>query len=119
MKEYIINEEQKNIRIDKVITMLEENISRTSIQRMVEEGNILVNNKKVRTSYKVALNDVITIEMEKPKEVNLLPENIPLDIIYEDKDIVIVNKPKGMVVHPGNRKSRWNIGKCNYGNMQR
>ena len=108
MKEYKIKEEQKNMRIDKAVSFLEEDISRTAIQRMIEDGNILVNGKKVRTSYKVSLSDLITIEEEKPVEVNLLPENIPLDIIYEDDDIVIVNKPKGMVVHPGNRKSKWN-----------
>ena len=117
MKKYKINEEQKNIRIDKIVNELEQNISRTSIQRMIEEGNILVNDKRVRTSYKVSENDIITIEEEEPKEISLLPENIPLDIIYEDNDIVIVNKPKGMVVHPGNRKSRWNTCKCSYGNL--
>ena len=103
MKEYKIKEEEKNIRIDKIISNLEKDISRTSIQRLIENGNILVNGEKVRTSYKVSVNDVITIEEEKPKEVNLIAEDIPLDIIYEDKDILIVNKPKGMVVHPGNR----------------
>ena len=109
MKEYKIKEEDKNIRIDRIVSNLEKDISRTSIQRMIEEGNILVNGKIVRTSYKVSKNDIITIEEEKPKEVDLLPENIPLDIIYEDSDILIVNKPQGMVVHPGNRKSRWNF----------
>ena len=109
MKKYKIREEEKNIRIDKIISNLEKDISRTAIQRMIEEGNILVNEKKVRTSYKVSLGDVIIIKEEKPKEINLMPEEIPLDIIYEDKDILIVNKLKGMVVHPGNRKSRWNI----------
>ena len=104
MKEYIIiNEEEKNIRIDKIISNLEKDLSRTAIQRMIEEGLILVNEKKVRTSYKVCLNDKVTITEEKAKETDILPEEIPLDIIYEDNDILIVNKPKGMVVHPGNR----------------
>lgn len=102
MKEYIISEEEKNIRIDKIISEKEKDISRSSIQRMIEQGNILVNDKIVRTSYKVNEGDIVTIEEEKPQEVNLLPEEIPLDIIYEDNDILIVNKPKGMVVHPGN-----------------
>ena len=105
MKEYIIKEEDENNRIDKIISNLEQDISRTTIQRMIEQGNILVNGKVVRTSYKVCLNDVITMEKEEPKETSLLPEDIPLDIIYEDDNILIVNKPKGMVVHPGNRKS--------------
>ena len=102
MKEYRIKEEEKNIRLDKIISNLETETSRTTIQRMIEQGNILVNGNKVRTAYKVVPNDIITITEEKPKEINLLPQNIPIDIIYEDKDILIVNKPKGMVVHPGN-----------------
>ena len=103
MKEYIIKQEDENIRLDKILNNLEKEISRTSIQRMIEEGSILVNGKKVRTSYKVTANDLITIEEKEPEETNILPENIPLDIIYEDDDILIVNKPQGMVVHPGNR----------------
>jgi len=101
MKKYIVKEET-NIRIDKFINSLEKEMSRTSIQRLIDNGNILVNGKKVRTSYKVLENDVITIEEKEPEEINLKPESIPLDIIYEDKDILIINKPKGMVVHPGN-----------------
>jgi len=101
MKEYIVNEEQKNIRIDKVIGDIEKELSRTAIQRMIEESNILVNNNKVKTSYKVAIGDLITIEEEIPEDINLIPQDIPIDIIYEDDDIVIVNKEKGMVVHPG------------------
>ena len=101
MKEYKI-EEQAGNRIDKVIANLENEISRVAVQRMIDEGNILVNGKKVRTSYKVILGDVITIEKEEPKEIDILPQEMPLNIIYEDNDILIVNKEKGMVVHPGN-----------------
>ncbi len=102
MKEYKVKEDEKNIRLDKLVSNIETEISRTSIQRLIESGNILVNGKKVNVSYKVLENDVLTIEEEKPKEISLKPENIPLDIVYEDEDILIVNKPKGMVVHPGN-----------------
>ena len=101
MKEYKI-EEQAGNRIDKVIANLENGISRVAVQRMIDEGNILVNGKKVRTSYKVILGDVITIEKEEPKEIDILPQEMPLNIIYEDNDILIVNKEKVMVVHPGN-----------------
>ena len=101
MKEYKI-EEQAGNRIDKVIANLENEISRVAVQRMIDEGNILVNGKKVRTSYKVILGDVITIEKEEPKEIDILPQEMPLNIVYEDNDILIVNKEKGMVVHPGN-----------------
>ncbi len=102
MKQYIIKKEQENIRIDKLISELENNISRSSIQRMIENGNILVNNKKVKVSYKVEEKDLVTVEEEEPIEVDLIPQNIPIDVIYEDNDILIVNKAKGMVVHPGN-----------------
>ena len=102
MKEYKITKNEENIRIDKLISDLEKDISRTSIKRMIEEGTILVNGKEVKTSYKVSEGDNITINEEKPQEADLLPQDIPLDIIYEDEDILIINKEKGMVVHPGN-----------------
>lgn len=101
MKEYKI-EEQVGNRIDKVIANLESEISRVTVQRMIDDGNILVNGKKVRTSYKVSLGDVITIEKEEPKETDILPQEMPLNVVYEDDDILIVNKEKGMLVHPGN-----------------
>ena len=102
MKEYKITKNEENIRIDKLISDLEKDISRTAIKRMIEEGTILVNGKEVKTSYKVSEEDNITINEEKPQEADLLPQDIPLDIIYEDEDILIINKEKGMVVHPGN-----------------
>ena len=102
MKEYKIRKEDEHIRLDKIIGKIRTDTSRTAIQRMIEEGNILVNGKKVRTSYKAIVEDIITIEDEKPKEVDILPQEMPLDIIYEDDDILIVNKEKGIVVHPGN-----------------
>lgn len=108
MNEYKIKKDEQNIRLDKIISKLEKDISRTTIQRMIEEGNVLVNKKQVKTSYKVIEGDLITIKAEQPKETDLVPQDIPLDIVYEDNDILIVNKEKGMVVHPGARKSRWN-----------
>lgn len=102
MQEYKIGEEEKNIRLDKVITNIDNNISRTSMQRLIEEGKILVNKKQEKPSYKVLEGDIIEIEKEEPKEIDLKPQEIPIDIIYEDKDILIINKAKGMVVHPGN-----------------
>ena len=101
MNEFKIKEEQQNIRLDKIISELEQEISRTAIQRMIEEGNILVNGNKVKTSYKVSEGDLITIQKDEPKETDLLPQDIPLNIIYEDDDMLIINKEKGMVVHPG------------------
>ena len=106
MQEYKIKKIEENIRIDKIVGKLQKDISRTTIQRMIEEGNILVNNKKIKSTYKVIEGDLVTIKKEEPIETDLLPQDIPLDIIYEDNDILIVNKEKGMVVHPGARKSR-------------
>ncbi len=103
MQEYIIKKEEENVRIDKIIGNIGNGLSRTTIQRMIENGNILVNGKKVKVSYKVAEGDIVIIQKEEPLEVDLIPQNIPLDIIYEDDDILIVNKQKGMVVHPGAR----------------
>ena len=102
MQEYKIRKEEKNIRLDKVITNIDNNISRTSVQRLIEEGKILVNKKQEKPSYKVLEGDIIEIEKEEPKEIDLKPQEIPIGIIYEDKDILIINKAKGMVVHPGN-----------------
>ena len=101
MREYDVKKEEENNRIDKLIGSVLDDVSRTTIQRMIEEGNILVNGKKVKTSYKVMDGDKITIEDEELQETDLIPEDIPIDIIYEDDDIIIVNKEKGMVVHPG------------------
>lgn len=102
MQEYKIRQDEQNIRLDKIITNIDNSISRTSVQRLIEEGKILVNEKQEKPSYKVNEGDIIKIEKEEPQEIDLKPQEIPIDIIYEDKDILIINKAKGMVVHPGN-----------------
>ena len=102
MNKYEIKKEDEGIRLDKIISQLEKEISRTTIQRMIEEGNVLVNEKIVKTSYKVLEGDLITIIPEEAKEIDLLAQDIPLNVVYEDDDILLVNKQKGMVVHPGN-----------------
>ena len=89
-------------RLDKVVSNLEQNISREAIQRMVKTGKILVNGKQEKASYKTTVGDVITLEEEIPKEIELKPQEMPLDIIYEDEDMLVINKEKGIVVHPGN-----------------
>ena len=91
-----------NIRLDAYISKKNENISRTNIQRLIENGNILVNGEKRKISYKVQIGDNISINIPDPKETKIKAEEIPLDIIYEDNDIIVVNKPKGMIVHPAN-----------------
>lgn len=94
--------EQVNKRIDAYMAEKYEDISRVAIQRLIETGKILVNGKKVKVSYKVQVNDKITMEEEKAVEIELKAQDIPVEIIYEDRDIIVVNKPKGMVVHPAN-----------------
>lgn len=102
MNKLIINNNEKtNQRLDSYIANNTQ-LSRVAVQRMIEEEKILVNGKKIKSSYKTQLNDEISIEKEQPKEVNLIAQDIPLDIIYEDKDIIVINKPKGLVVHPAN-----------------
>ena len=93
---------QSQIRIDKFLTNRLMNASRSKIQAAADAGNILVNNKSVKSNYKIKPKDVVSIVMpHPPREVELTPENIPLNIPYEDNDLLIVNKEAGMVVHPG------------------
>jgi 23S rRNA pseudouridine1911/1915/1917 synthase len=92
---------QSLLRIDKFIFTRIESTSRTRIQSAANAGNILVNNKPVRPSYKVKPGDVVQIVLPTPpRELELIPENIPINIVYEDDDVVVVNKEPGMVVHP-------------------
>lgn len=102
MKKFIVSQEEINKRIDSYLSEKNVDLSRVAIQRLIAEEKIKVNDKKVKPSYKVQENDEITLEEEQPKEITLKAQNIPLEIIYEDNDIIVVNKPKGMVVHPGN-----------------
>ncbi len=101
-KEYKIDNTLVGMRLDKAISEKDSNMSRVAIQRLIDEENILVNNKKVKSSYKLCLNDIVTIQKEEPKEVEIKAQEIPLDVVYEDEDILVVNKQKGLVVHPGN-----------------
>ena len=94
----IIDTNDIGTRIDKYLTD-NTDYTRSKIQKMIENGNILVNNKQTKDSYKLKENDRITIE-EYNEEIDIEPENIPLDIYYEDEDLIVVNKPSGMVVHP-------------------
>lgn len=97
----IVDEDTTKKRIDAYLSENEE-YSRMAIQRLINDGKIIVNGKKIKASYKVQNGDKIKIEEEKPKEIELKAQNIPLEVLYEDNDIIVVNKPKGMVVHPAN-----------------
>ncbi|MBQ8164535.1 MAG: RluA family pseudouridine synthase [Clostridia bacterium] len=75
-------------------------LSRSAVQKLIENGEVSLNGKAVKSNYKVRCGDLISVVYTEPKEPDVLAENIPLDIIYEDKDVVVINKPRGMVVHP-------------------
>ena len=98
--EHTILEEQKGDRIDKVISNLDPEWSRTQVQQWIKEGNILVNGQQIKTNYKCSLNDQIEITIPDPESLDVIPENLNLEIYYEDSDVLVVNKPRGMVVHP-------------------
>jgi len=98
---FVCDKGQSLIRLDVYLMNKIENASRTKIQSAAKAGNILVNNKAVKSSYKIKPKDEISIVLSfPPREIEIIPEDIPIDIIYEDKDIILVNKKAGMVVHP-------------------
>ncbi|HWV70702.1 MAG TPA: RluA family pseudouridine synthase [Pseudosphingobacterium sp.] len=98
----VVDKGQTLLRIDKFLMHRVENASRNRIQNAVEAGNVLVNDKQIKASYKVKPGDVITVVLpQPPRDTEIYPENIPLNIPYEDDDLLIINKATGMVVHPG------------------
>ena len=99
--EEIIVKEENNIRIDIYLANKKE-VSRETIKRWIEEKNVLVNGQSTKPSYKVQENDKISVKPEQVKEISLEAQDIPIEVLYEDNDILVVNKPKGMVVHPAN-----------------
>lgn len=102
MKKLVIQEQYAGVRLDKALATNYPDLSRSRIQKLLEEEKILVNGVIPKNSYKVEVGDTITIEEEPAKEINLEAQDIPLEIMYEDEDIIVVNKPKGLVVHPAN-----------------
>ena len=99
-QEFEISSEYAKKRLDKVLSILYPDSSRTFFQKLIKSGQVLVNHIPQKSNYQVEAGDFISITVPKSQEIEILPENIPLDILYEDQDILIVNKPKGMVVHP-------------------
>lgn len=100
--EYKYISKDSGIRLDKYLSEQNKDLSRVMIQRLIDSGNVTVNEKIVKASYKVNVEDVIKVVVEEPKETTLKPEKLPLNVVYEDNDIIVINKEKGMVVHPGN-----------------
>lgn len=87
-------------RLDQFLTHCIPSLSRSQVQRLIEKGNVLVNSKKERSSFRVRLNDEVEMIVPPPEQITLSPEPIPLDILYEDDDLLVINKPAGLVVHP-------------------
>ena len=97
-----IADEMEDERIDKCMSLLVENLSRSFIQKLIKDGNVLVNGTPVKGSCRVKCDDEVVFSVPESVEPDIEPENIPLDILYEDADLIVVNKTKGMVVHPAN-----------------
>ena len=99
-KHFEITEENVGSRIDVFLSESEEEITRSHAQKLLADGFVLVNGKSANKNYKLRLGDMLSLTMPEPEPCEAKPENIPIDIVYEDEDIIVVNKPKGMVVHP-------------------
>ncbi len=95
-----VEKENAGIRIDKYLSDNMEDISRSYLQKLLKEKSITVNEKEIKANYKVQEGDVVSVSVPEPGEPDILPEEIPLDILYEDDSLMVVNKPKDMVVHP-------------------
>ncbi|MGN1480831.1 RluA family pseudouridine synthase [Porcipelethomonas sp.] len=95
-----VTENDSGSRLDKWIAEQTDTLTRTAVQNIIESGGVLVNEKTAAKNYKLRVGDTVEINIPKPVELNTEPENIPLDIVYEDSSLLVVNKPKGMVVHP-------------------
>lgn len=102
MNRIVVDESNSNQRLDKFLSTYFSELSRSHIAKLIDDENCLVNKKVIKSSYKLKTGDVIEINIPEAKELEIEKEDIPLDIVYEDSDILIINKPQGMVVHPAN-----------------
>lgn len=102
IKKLEVSKAEEKQRLDSYITLKDNDLSRSMVQKLLQEDKILVNGNKTKASYKVLSGDKIEIEIEEAKEIKLEAQDIPIEVVYEDKDIIVVNKPKGLVVHPAN-----------------
>ncbi|BCJ95020.1 pseudouridine synthase [Anaerocolumna cellulosilytica] len=98
--DFLVEKEDSGIRIDKFLAENQEDLTRSYLQKLIQEGKVLVNSTIIKANYKVSDGDQILVTLPPPADLNIAAEDIPLAIIYEDEDIIIINKPKGMVVHP-------------------
>ena len=95
-----ISKENSKIRVDKFLSQNLENISRSYIHELIKNNDILVNESPTTKNFVLSEKDIVFVNIPEPKEIDILPENIPINIVYEDDDLLIVNKEKGIVVHP-------------------
>ncbi len=102
MERFVVTYKEAKNRLDKALSLFKNDISRSYIAKLIEEGKVLVNDKQEKASYKVKENDVILLLDIEEKKSDIKEEDIPLDVVYEDDDIMIINKVQGMVVHPAN-----------------
>lgn len=100
MNEYKISVNEAGLRLDKAVALLCDDLSRNTVQQLIDSGNILVNCETANKKYTVKDGDIVSVILPEPKALSVEAENIPLEIIYEDEHLLVVNKPKGMVVHP-------------------
>ena len=97
---FVVEEENESVRLDKYLSSLMEDCSRNYLQKLIKEEQVLVNGKPAKASLTLKLEDEVFLNLPEPSIPEILPENIPIEIIYEDNDFLIVNKGKNMVVHP-------------------
>ena len=99
---FIVDKDNVSKRLDIYLSENIEDVTRSYIKTLIDDNKVLVNNKSQKSGYKIKLNDSIDVTFEEKKNEDIVAQDIPLEILYEDDDIIIVNKPKGMVVHPAN-----------------
>ena len=100
MEIFTIETDDANKRVDVFLNEEMEDVSRSALQKNIEKGNITVNGEKISKNYKLRLGDIVEAELPPPENIDIVPEDIPLDIMYEDDDLIVINKPQNMVVHP-------------------
>ncbi len=98
--EFIVSEESEGERVDKYLTMLMDSLSRSYLQKLLRESHVTVGGQPVKANYRIKTEDAVRVLLPPLITPDILPENIPLEVLYEDEDVIVVNKPKGMVVHP-------------------
>lgn len=98
--EFTVLEDENNIRIDKALAVRFKDVSRSHLQNLIENGSVKVNDKDVKSNYKLKINDKVSVEIPEPVNLTVEPEDIDINILYEDSDVIVVDKKQGMVVHP-------------------